>query len=98
MLLSEYLSGIAKAIDEYAKTNLIIDSDLNTDFRTEKIGIVRVSITFVDESRPVFAEYVDVRYKVENIPYSYHYKEGRENLIFRYDTARHKPQSAFKNH
>ena len=98
MLLSEYLSGIAKAIDEYSKTNLIIDSDLNTDFRTEKIGIVRGSITFVDESRPVFAEYVDVRYKVEKITYSYHYQDGSGNLIFRYDDARHKPQSAFKDH
>ncbi|MDO8444615.1 MAG: hypothetical protein Q7T53_00680 [Deltaproteobacteria bacterium] len=51
MLLSEYLSGLTKAITEYSKTSLIIDSDLNTDFRTDKIGIIKGSITFTNESR-----------------------------------------------
>lgn len=70
MLLSDYLSGLAGAINEYSKTSLIIDSDLNTDFRTDKIGIIKGSITFADESRLFFTEYLDVRYKVEKITYS----------------------------
>lgn len=98
MLLSEYLSDITKAINEYLKTSLIIDSDLNTDFRTEKIGIIRGTITFTDESRLFFTEYVDVRYKVEKITYSYHYQDKAGKLIFRYDNARHRPQFAFKDH
>lgn len=98
MLLSDYLSGLTKSINEYSKTSLIIDSDLNTDFRTEKIGIIRGSITFADESRLFFTEYLDVRYKVEKITYSYHYQDRAGKLIFRYDNARHKPQLAFKDH
>ncbi len=98
MLLSEYLSGLTKAVNEYSKTNLIIDSDLNTDFRTEKIGIIKGSITFTDDSQLFFTEYVDVRYKAEKITYSYHYQDKDGKLIFRYDNARHKPQVAFKDH
>ena len=98
MLLSEYLSGLTKAINEYSKTSLIIDSDLNTDFRTDKIGIIKGSITFTDESRLFFTEYVDVKYKIEKITYSYHYQDRAGKLIFRYDNARHKPQPAFKDH
>jgi hypothetical protein len=98
MLLSEYLTTLAKAVTEYSKTSLIIDSDLTTDFRTEKIGIVKGSITFADESRLFFTEYVDVRYKVEKITYSYHYQDQAGKLIFRYDNARHRPQLTLKDH
>lgn len=40
MLLTEYLSGLAKVIDEYSRTGLIIESELIADYRTEKTGIV----------------------------------------------------------
>lgn len=98
MLLSEYLIDLTKVINEYSKTSLIIDSDLNTDFRTEKIGVIKGSITFTDESRLFFTEYIDVRYKVEKITYSYHYQDRAGKLLFRYDNARHKPMLAFTDH
>lgn len=41
MLLTEYLSNLVKAIEEHSKRGLIIDSELTTDFRTEKIGIIK---------------------------------------------------------
>ena len=91
MLLSEYLSDLTKVIDEYSKTNLIIDSELSTDFRTEKIGIIKGSITFSNNSKLVFTEYLDLRYKVEKLNYSFHYQRQDGTLIFRYDNAEHKP-------
>lgn len=91
MLLSEYLLALTNIIDEYSKTDLIIDSNLSTDFRTEKIGIIKGSITFSDDSMLVFMEYLDLRYKVEKLNYSFHYQKQDETLIFRYDNARHKP-------
>lgn len=91
MLLSEYLSNLVKIIDEYSKTELIIDSELNTDFRTEKIGIIKGSFTFSDNSKLIFAEYLDLRYKVEKLNYSFHYQKQDCTLIFRYDNALHKP-------
>jgi len=91
MLLTEYLSNLVKVIEEYSKTELIIDSELTTDFRTEKIGIIKGSITFTDNSSLFFTEYLDLRYKVEKLNYSFHYQKQDGTLIFRYDNARHKP-------
>jgi len=91
MLLTEYLSDIAKVISEYSQTGLIIDSELSTDFRTEKIGIIKGSISFSDNSKLVFSEYLDLRYKVEKLNYSFHYQKHDGSLIFRYDNAEHKP-------
>ena len=91
MLLTEYLSGIVKLIDEYSRTELIIDSELTTDFRTEKIGIIKGSITFSNNSRLIFTEYLDLRCKIEKLNYSFHYQKQDGLLIFRYDNARHRP-------
>jgi hypothetical protein len=91
MLLTEYLSELIKVIDEYSKTNLIIDSNLSIDSRTEKIGVIKGSITFSDNSMLVFSEYLDLRYKVEKNSYSFHYQKQDGSLIFRYDNALHKP-------
>lgn len=98
MLLSEYLSDLTKVIDEYSKTNLIIDSELSTDFRTEKIGIIEGSITFSDNSKLIFTEYLDLRYKVEKLNYSFHYQRQDGILIFRYDNAEHKPSVVPSGH
>ena len=98
MLLTEYLSNLVKVIEEYSKTELIIDSELTTDFRTEKIGIIKGSITFTDNSRLFFTEYLDLRYKVEKLNYSFHYQKQDGTLIFRYDNARHKPPSEAFGH
>ncbi|MCI0469280.1 MAG: DUF6516 family protein [Nitrospirae bacterium] len=91
MLLTEYLSELIKVLDEYSKTNLIIDSNLSIDSRTGKIGIIKGAITFLDNSMLVFSEYLDLRYKVEKDSYSFHYQKQDGTLIFRYDNALHKP-------
>ncbi len=98
MLLSEYLSDLTKVIDVYSKTDLIIDSELSTDFRTEKIGIIKGSITFSNNSKLLFTEYLDLRYKVEKLNYSFHYQKQDGTLIFRYDNATHKPSVAASGH
>ena len=67
MLLTEYLSDIVRVIDEYSQTGLIIDSELSTDFRTEKIGIIKGSISFSDNSKLIFNEYLDLRYRIEKL-------------------------------
>lgn len=97
MVLTEYLSDLAKVIDEYSKTGLFISSELIVDVRTEKIGLIRVTIIFNDDSKLFVTEYLDLRHKIEKLTYSFHYQDKDGNLIFRYDNAAHKPMS-FKNH
>jgi hypothetical protein len=36
MFLSEYLADLTKTIDEYAKSSIILSSEVESDFRTEK--------------------------------------------------------------
>ena len=98
MLLTEYFARLVKVVEEYYKTNLIIDSDLHIDCRTEKIGIIKGTITFIDNSNLFFTEYLDVRYKVEKLSYSFHYQQKDGKLLFRYDNADHKPRLSFTSH
>ncbi len=46
MLLTEYFAKLVKDIEECSKTNLIVDSELHIDCRTEKIGIIKGTVTF----------------------------------------------------
>lgn len=98
MLLSEYLADIVRTIDEYSKTELITHSDISSDLRTPKIGVIRGTITLLDESKLYFTEYVDARYKIQKLSYSFQYQTSRDKLIFRYDNAVHKPKLAFAEH
>jgi len=98
MFLSEYLSDLTKAIDEYSKTGLIISSEVKIDFRTEKIGLIKGTIVFLNESKLFFTEYLDLRYKIEKLTYSFHYQDKNGNLKFRYDNASHKPPLGFEDH
>ena len=98
MLLTEYLSDVTKAIDEYSRTGLILSSELKTDVRTEKIGLIKGSFVFINESKLFFTEYLDLRYKIEKLAYSFHYQDKNGELIFRYDNASHKPGHSFKSH
>ena len=94
----QYQAGLAKVIEDYSKTGLIIASDLNADYRTEKMGLIEGTVTFIDDSRLFFTEYLDVRFKVEKLTYSFHYQQHNGTLIFRYDNAGHKPRLKFTNH
>ena len=98
MLLTEYFARIVRDIEEYSKNNLIIDSDLHIDCRTEKIGIIKGTVTFLDNSCLFFTEYLDVKYKIEKLTYSFHYQQKDGTLIFRYDNAQHKPRLGFAAH
>ena len=98
MFLSEYLADLTKTIDEYTKTNIILFSKVESDLRTERIGFIKGEIVFIDDSKLFFTEYLDLRYKIEKLTYSFHYQDKKTNLIFRYDNAAHKPSLEFTEH
>ncbi len=98
MLLSEYLHEITGTVGELAETGLILSSELTADFRTKKIGLIKGVLSFSDDSKLFFREYLDLRYKTEKETYSFHYQNQDGGLIFRYDNAAHKPSSRFTDH
>lgn len=98
MLLSEYQTELAKIIDRYSRTDLLIASELSVDARTPKIGMVKGTFTFADGTRLFFSEYLDARYRMEKLSYAYHCQDAEGSLLFRYDNATHKPKLPFVFH
>lgn len=98
MLLSEYQAEISSIIDRYSRTDLITTSELTVDSRSPKLGIIKGSIRFFDGSQLFFTEYIDCRYCLEKLNYSYHCQDADGSLLFRYDNAVHKPALAYSDH
>lgn len=91
MLLSEYQAQLAGVIDRYARSDLIVSSQLSADARTPKIGVVRGTLSFIDGTQLFFSEYIDARYRLVKLSYIYHCQDDKGGLFFRYDNAAHKP-------
>jgi len=98
MFLAEYLSLLTTQVDESSRTGLITSSEIKAEFRTEKIGLIKGMVEFIDDSKLFLTEYVDLRYKLEKLTYAYHYQDKTGQLIFRYDNALHRPRLGFKEH
>jgi hypothetical protein len=98
MFVKDYLADLTESINEYSISGFIVISEITSDFRNDKIGIIRGKIVFVDESILFFKEYLDLRHKIDKKAYSFHYQDRNSNLIFRYDNALHKPRLAFSEH
>jgi hypothetical protein len=98
MLLSDYVADLTTTIDQYTRTGLILSSDVTTDYRTDKIGFIKGFIVFLDDSKLLFKEFVNVKYTLDKSKYSFHYQAQDGTLIFRYDNAVHKPALKFRDH
>jgi hypothetical protein len=98
MFVKDYLADLTETINDYTTSGFIVISEITSDFRSDKIGIIHGKIVFVDESILFFKEYLDLRHKIDKKAYSFHYQDRNNNLIFRYDNAWHKPRLAFSEH
>jgi len=50
MFVKDYLAAVTESINEYSISGFIVISEITSDFRSDKIGIIRGKIVFVDES------------------------------------------------
>jgi hypothetical protein len=98
MFVKDYLADLTETINDYTTSGFIVIFEITSDFRSDKIGIIRGKIDFVGESTLFFKEYLDLRHKIDKKAYSFHYQDRNSNLIFRYDNALHKPRLAFSDH
>ncbi len=98
MLLHDYLTDIHHTIAECTQTGLLVSSDVMTDIRTEKIGLLKGVLVFLDGSTLFFKEYLDLRCSLDKKMYSFHYQDAQAQLRFRYDNAAHKPALGFHDH
>jgi hypothetical protein len=68
--------------------------------RTDYRGIIKGTLSFINQTELHFTEVVDLKITTEKVKYRYHYQQMDSHIrIFRYDNARHFPQfTTFPHH
>jgi hypothetical protein len=94
-MIETYFADIETAI---ARLAVVSSYSLTKKIYHTKQGFIEGTILFVDYSVLKFAEVKDSE-KNEKIKYRYHYMSQQQELIFRYDNAKHYPKMAtFPHH
>ena len=91
-MIQDYFNQIKAIVDQYAATRFVLDAHVSFEMRPGEQGYLTGSIIFAEGSTLYFREFLDtVRDTVEKLTYTYHYQDASNQLIFRYDNARHRP-------
>lgn len=91
-MIQNYFNRIKAQIDQYTATSFVLDANVSFETRPGEQGYLAGSITLVDGSILHFTEFLDaVKETVDKLMYTYHYQDASNQLIFRYDNARHRP-------
>lgn len=98
MLLSDYQFNLQTIIQKYVANGVILSFTFSVDNRSIYLGFIQGRLDFIDGSVLFFKEYVDLRLSIDKLAYSFHYQDSVNNLIFRYDNAKHKPDLGFSDH
>jgi hypothetical protein len=95
-MISLYFDNCKQIIERF---QFIIEyTQITLKFYSTEKGFIEGTILFVDNSRLEFLEVKDVEL-VGKIKYRYHYMDSNDELIFRYDNAKHhKELDSFPHH
>lgn len=94
-MIQGYFNRIKSLLDRYAQAPFVLEITVIFDVRPGAQGYLAGSLTFSDRSVLHFREFLDsTGADVEKVMYVYHYQDADNRLIFRYDNARHRSQSA----
>ena len=98
-MIQTYLTQIKSVIDRYAETTHVLETKMNVEVRPGKQAYLTGTLIFADDSKLHFSEYLDQTGEiVDKLMYTYQYQDTTNQLIFRYDNARHKPALASVEH
>lgn len=97
MLRDDYLIEINRVLDKF--TPLLINHSVTIDKRPQQQAHIFGVLIFMDESQLHFREFIDASEGcIEKVAYSYHVQNKLNQLLFRYDNAKHKPALGFTEH
>lgn len=97
MLLDDYLNEVHKLLDKI--TVFTIKHSCTFDRRNQDQAHIFGVLIFINESSLHFREFIDTSEgTINKVAYSYHFQDKYNNLLFRYDNAKHKPTLAFDEH
>ncbi len=95
-MISKYFNTLKVAIDNYS--HIIENYQLSEKQYSNVRGFIEGELWFADQSRLSFAEVKDIELNAK-IKYHYHYMDNSDNMIFRYDNAKHfKEIKTFPHH
>lgn len=98
-MIEAYFTQIKALLDRYAATSSVLDVRVSFEMRPGEQGYLSGLVTFVDSSQLHFSEFLDAAQgKMDKLMYTYHYQGAGDQLIFRYDNARHRPPLSFPDH
>ncbi len=98
MLLNNYQANILGIIQKYVDEGWILSFSFSVDTRSNYIGFIQGKLEFEQDSSLFKKEYVDLLESIEKLSYSFHYQDRENNLRFRYDNAKHKPDLGYTDH
>lgn len=91
-MIQTYFTQTKTLLDRYTVASFVLDVSVKFDTRPGDQGYLTGIITFLDGSTLHFSEYLDQAGEtVDKLMYTYHYQDAQNQLIFRYDNARHRP-------
>jgi Family of unknown function (DUF6516) len=94
--IEDYLQSLLNAA---AVSPIVNAFNITLDKRTSRSGLIRGDLFFTDGSRLYFRELVEIQDDIVRLMYSYHYQDGHDRLIFRYDdTPHHTELDGFPHH
>lgn len=97
MLLDDYLNNIKAVLNQVSP--LVVNHSLTIDKRGQEQAHILGVLIFADESALHFREFVDFSDGyLDKVAYSYHFQDKSNQLLFRYDNAKHKPALDFDEH
>lgn len=88
-MILEYFQKIKESLK--GRAHIIADQATTEKVYSEKKGFIEGEVIFSDDTRLDFAEVKDIEMD-EKIKYRYHYMDERNEMIFRYDNAKHFPE------
>ena len=72
--------------------------DVHMEGRSPTLGYLRLKLVWSNGSELHVREFIDTDPQPVRLSYAYHYQTAGQQLIFRYDNARHKPALGFADH
>jgi len=95
-MIRDYFKSVEDCVLLYQ--NLIKSYTINVKYFNRYKGYIKCEIVFKDDSVLSFSEVKDTEIDTKD-KYSYHFMNSSNDLIFRYDNAKHHPElSTFPHH
>ena len=98
MSFFEYAASLRRMLAGILQSGLAVAADLEERPKSATLGYVRISLRFVDGSELQAREYVDTSLSEPRLMYAYHYHDAKQQMVFRYDNAAHRPAPAKAEH